>query len=91
MLSNRIGFCLTEAVQRLDRRLAGFVDAARVGGGGPLQLALATQIGFEFGEHAQHVDKRLTHGDAGVDRLFGRLQRVLIKNSWSKIETRAQP
>jgi hypothetical protein len=48
MLSNRIGFCLTEAVQRLDRRLAGIVDAARVGGGGPLQLALATQIGFEF-------------------------------------------
>jgi hypothetical protein len=31
----------------------------------------------------------LAHGDAGVDRLFGRFQRVLIKRSWSKIETRA--
>ena len=63
-------------IQRFDRRLAAFVDAARLRGADPFELALATQIGFEFGEHAEPVEKRLARRSAGVDRLFGRLQRV---------------
>jgi hypothetical protein len=31
-------------------------------------------LGFEFGEHAQHIEERLARRGAGIDRLFGRLQ-----------------
>jgi len=31
-------------------------------------------FGFEFGEHAQHIEERLARRRAGIDRLFGRLQ-----------------
>lgn len=41
----------------------------------PFHLALATQIGFEFGEDTEHVEEGFACGSAGVDRLFGRLER----------------
>jgi hypothetical protein len=39
-----------------------------------LQLAFAPQVGFELGEHAEHVEDALAGRGAGVDRLLGRLR-----------------
>jgi hypothetical protein len=51
------------------------VDACRLGFGDTLRLTLAPQVGFEFREHAEHVEKALAGRRAGVDRLLGGLQR----------------
>jgi hypothetical protein len=40
-----------------------------------LELALAAQVRFELGEHADHVKEALAGGRAGVDRLLGRLEQ----------------
>jgi hypothetical protein len=61
-------------LDRIDRRLATLIDAARLSGIDPLQLAFTAQIGFEFGEHTQHVEERLARRGAGIDWLFSRLQ-----------------
>ena len=37
--------------------------------------ALATEVGFELGEHAEHIEKALTCRRAGIDGLLGRLER----------------
>jgi hypothetical protein len=34
----------------------------------------APQVGFELGEHVQHVEGALAGGRAGIDRLLGRLE-----------------
>jgi hypothetical protein len=59
----------------IDRRLAALVDAARLGSADALELALTTEIDFEFGKDAEHVEKCLAGGGACVDRLLGRPQR----------------
>jgi hypothetical protein len=41
----------------------------------PLELPLTSQIGFKFGEYAEHIEKRFAGRGAGVDRLLRRLQR----------------
>lgn len=56
-----------------DRRFATMAGAAHLGGGNPLKLALAPEVGFEFREHAQHVQERLARRAAAVDGLLGRL------------------
>jgi hypothetical protein len=53
------------------RSRAALVDASGLGLGDPLKLALAAQVRLEFREHAQHVQKALAGGGAGVDRLLG--------------------
>jgi hypothetical protein len=35
--------------------------------GDAFQLALATEVGFELGEHTEHVEKALTCRRAGID------------------------
>jgi hypothetical protein len=59
--------------------LRPFVDTTHFGGADPLELPLAAQIGFEFGEHTEHVEKRLARRGTGVDRLFGRLQSDVLR------------
>ena len=61
-------------LDRIDRRLAALIDAARLGGIDPFQLALASQIGLELGEHPEHVEECLAGTSAGIDRLLGRPQ-----------------
>jgi hypothetical protein len=41
--------------------------------GDPFKLALTPQIGFKFGEHAQHVEETLACRRAGVDWLHSGL------------------
>ncbi len=57
------------------RRSAPTIDPARFGERDTIELSLAAQIGFEFGEDAEHIEKRLTGGTARVDRLLSCLQR----------------
>jgi len=38
----------------------------------PFHLPFSTQIGLEFGKHAEHVQERLPSCARGADRLFGR-------------------
>ena len=59
---------------RIDRRLAALIDAARLGRIDPFQLALASQIGLELGEHPERVEECFAGGSAGIDRLLGRPQ-----------------
>ena len=40
-----------------------------------LELVLTAQVGLEFREDPEHVEKGLARGSAGVDRLLGRLER----------------
>lgn len=49
-------------------------STARFGGGDSLELALTPEIGFEFSEHAKHVQEGLACRAAGVDGLLGRLE-----------------
>src|ERR1700730_17615276 len=44
-----------------------------------LKLALATQIGFELGKHAKHIEKALAGGDARIDRLLCGLERCTAR------------
>jgi hypothetical protein len=53
------------------RSLAPFVEARCLGLGDALKLVPAPQVGFE----RQHVEEALAGRGAGVDRLFGCLQR----------------
>jgi hypothetical protein len=55
-------------------RPASLEHASGLGLGDALKLALAPQVGFELGEHAQQVQEALAGRRAGVDRLFGGLQ-----------------
>ena len=56
-------------------RLAAFVDAFGLRPGDPLGLALAPQVGLEFGKDAEHVEEGLAGGGGRVDRLLRRAQR----------------
>src|SRR5262249_31094459 len=51
------------------------VDASRLGLGDAFELALATEVGFEFGEDTEHIEEALPDGRTRVDRLLGRLER----------------
>lgn len=39
-----------------------------------LKLALTPEVGFEFSEHAQHIQESLARRTSGVDGLLGRLE-----------------
>ena len=59
----------------LNRPRTALVDTLRLRSRNPFHLTLATQVGLELGEHAQHVEKRLPGGSRRIYRLFGRLER----------------
>jgi hypothetical protein len=59
----------------INGRLPAPVRTRRLGLGDSFELTLAPQVGFELGEHAEHVEKALAGRRAGVDRLLGGLQR----------------
>jgi hypothetical protein len=44
-----------------------------------LKLALATQIGFELGKHAKHIEKALAGGGARIDRPLCGLERCTAR------------
>jgi hypothetical protein len=47
------------------------IDAARLGAGDALELALTPQVGLELGKHVEHVEEHR----AGIHRLLRRAQR----------------
>jgi hypothetical protein len=57
------------------RSRPALVDACGLCLGDAFELTLATQIGFELREHAEHVQEALAGSGAGIDRLRGRSQR----------------
>ena len=59
----------------VDSRWSPFINASRLGLRDPLHLSFPAQIGFKFREHPEHVQERLARRVAGVDGLFGGLQR----------------
>ena len=62
-------------LSRVDRGHPTLVDAGSLGLGNALELALLAQVGFELGEHPQHVEEGLAGGGAGIDGLLGGAQR----------------
>jgi len=57
---------------RINARLAPFVDPSRLRPRDSLHLALAPKVRLELGKYAQHVEKALAGRRAGVDWLLGR-------------------
>jgi len=53
---------------RVYRGRAAPIDPSGVSLGNAFELALATQVRFEFSEHAEHIEKALARGRAGIDR-----------------------
>jgi hypothetical protein len=67
-----------EALRFISRTSVASIESCRLPspGGDALKLALATEIRFEFGEDARHVEEALPGRGARVDRLFRRLSEV---------------
>lgn len=64
---------------RVDRRGAAFVDPGSLCFGDPLRPTLAPQARLEFGEDAEHVEKRVPGRSARVDRLLGADERGALR------------
>src|SRR5258708_9262279 len=65
--------------RRVYRRLSAAIDAFTLRPGDPLKLAFPAKVGFELHEDAQHVEEAPASRGAGVDRLFGCLQRCIAR------------
>lgn len=80
----------------VDFRWPALVDSALLGSHDPLGLALAPQIGLEFGKHPEHVEECLAGGRRGIDGLLrceemGALHVEAIDDHLKVVQRASQP